>query len=87
VILSILAQESPKSELQLQRYGEKSFRDLFVIFGKWLGLYLEILSDSRVLFGSLVDCGLILDMNRGLFLKLVGIFWIGFIFEWEMAWN
>jgi hypothetical protein len=37
-------QESPKSELRLQRYDEKNFRDLFVISGKWLGLYLELIS-------------------------------------------
>jgi hypothetical protein len=38
VILKNLPQESPKSELQLQRYGEKNFGDLFVISGKWLGV-------------------------------------------------
>jgi hypothetical protein len=32
VILRILAQESPKSELRLKGYGEKSFQNLFVIF-------------------------------------------------------
>jgi hypothetical protein len=42
VILRILAQESPKSELRLQRYGEKNFRDLFGIYGKWLGVFLKI---------------------------------------------
>jgi hypothetical protein len=38
VFLIILAQESPKSELRLRRYGEKKLWDLFVIFGKWLGI-------------------------------------------------
>jgi hypothetical protein len=47
VILRILAQESPKSELRLQRYGEKNFRDLFVISRKWLGVFLEIFLNSR----------------------------------------
>jgi hypothetical protein len=37
VILRILAQELPKSELRLRRYGETNFKDLFVIYGKWLG--------------------------------------------------
>jgi tetrahydromethanopterin S-methyltransferase subunit G len=61
VIQRILAQESPKSELRLKRYGKKSFRDLFVIFGKWLGLYLEIYLNSRGSVWKFVDCGLILD--------------------------
>jgi hypothetical protein len=44
-----MAQESLKSELRLQRYGEKNFGDLFVVSGKWLGLYLELFLDSRAL--------------------------------------
>jgi hypothetical protein len=59
VILTILAQESLKSELQLRRYGEKNFRDLFVISGKWLGVFLEIFLNSRVPVGISVDHGLI----------------------------
>jgi hypothetical protein len=42
VILRILVQESPKSELRLRRYGEKSCGDFFVISGKWLGVFLKI---------------------------------------------
>jgi hypothetical protein len=53
VILRILTQESPKSELQLQRYGEMNFGDLYVISGKWLGVYLEIFSKTRSLLGNL----------------------------------
>jgi hypothetical protein len=40
-------QESLKSELRLQRYGEKNFGDLFVISRKWLGVYLEIFLKTR----------------------------------------
>jgi hypothetical protein len=56
-ILRILVRESLKSELRLKRYGEKTSGDLFIIFGKWLELYLEIFSDSRVLFGNLWTTG------------------------------
>jgi hypothetical protein len=43
VIPSVLVKESLNLELLLQRYGEKKFRDLFVISRKWLGVFLEIL--------------------------------------------
>jgi hypothetical protein len=50
MILRNFVQELLKSELRWRRYGEKSFGDLYIISGKWLGLYLKILSDSRALF-------------------------------------
>jgi hypothetical protein len=53
VILRNLVQESLKSELGWKRYGEKSFRDLFVISGKWLGPIWKYFQISGVLFGIL----------------------------------
>jgi hypothetical protein len=53
VILRILAQESPKSELRLQRYGEKSFSDLFIISKKWIGFIWNYFSNSRGLHENL----------------------------------
>jgi hypothetical protein len=70
VILRILAQESPKSELQLQRYGEKKLQGPFCNFWKWLGVYMEIFSKPKVLFTRNEDCGLIMDKYRGLFVVL-----------------
>jgi hypothetical protein len=66
---------------------QKKFRDLFVIFGKWLGLNLEIFLDFRVPFGNLVDCGLILDKYRGFFAKWRGFSSWGFILSREMWWT
>jgi hypothetical protein len=48
VILRIFAQESLKSESRMQRNGEKSYRDLFRISRKWLGVFLEIFQKPRV---------------------------------------
>jgi hypothetical protein len=68
--MRILGQKSPKSELWLKRYGEKSFRDLFVISRKWLGLYFEIYSESRGSVWNFVDYRIITDKDRGFFAKL-----------------
>jgi hypothetical protein len=73
VILRILAQESLKSMLRLRRYGEKNFRDLFIISEKWLGVFLEIFLNSRIPVGILVDRNLISDKCRGLFAMWRGI--------------
>jgi hypothetical protein len=42
VIPRVLTKESLNLELRLQRYGEKKFRGLFLISGKWLGVFLGI---------------------------------------------
>jgi hypothetical protein len=55
--MRILVQESPKSELPLQRYSEKNFRDLFVISEKWLGLIWIYFSNSRGLHENLWTAG------------------------------
>jgi hypothetical protein len=47
VVLRILVRESPKSDLQLKRYGYLKFQGPICDFGKWLGLNLEILLNSR----------------------------------------
>jgi hypothetical protein len=36
---------------------KRSYRDLFGIFGKWLGLYLEIFLKTRGLLGNLWTVG------------------------------
>jgi hypothetical protein len=66
---SILAKESLNLELRLQRYGEKKFRDLFVISGKWPGVFLEIFLKIRGASCKYVVWGLILEKMRGLSAK------------------
>jgi hypothetical protein len=85
MILRNLAQESSKSELWWRRYNKKSFEDLSTISRKWLGLYLEIFLDFRVLFGIFVDCSLISNKSRVLFATWRGFFGFGIIFEWKNA--
>jgi hypothetical protein len=80
MILRILGQESPNSELRLQRYGGKSSRDLFAISRMWLRLYLEIYSESR---GSIWNfCGMWLDFEKiqGALCKTGLDFWLGIYF-------
>jgi hypothetical protein len=82
-----LAQESPQSELQLQRYGEKNFRDLFVFSRKWLGVDLELFLKIRGYPWKFVDCGLILNKNRGLFAKWHGFMDFRIIFHGKIWWT
>jgi hypothetical protein len=69
VIRRVLAKESLNLELRLQRYGEKKFRDLFVISGKWLGAFLELFLKIRGASCKYVVCKLILEKMRGLSAK------------------
>jgi hypothetical protein len=74
MILRILAQESPKSDLRLRRYVETKLSGPFYNFWKWLGLYLELFSKTRSLLGIFVDCGLITRKGKGLTAKSIGNF-------------
>jgi hypothetical protein len=59
VILRILAQESPKSELRLRRYGEKKLRGPFCNFWKVARAKVELIFKN---YGpSWNFCGLQLD--------------------------
>jgi hypothetical protein len=69
VIPRVLAKESLNLELRLQRYGEKKFRDLFVISRNWLGVLSEIFLKIRGASCKYVGCGLILEKMRGLSAK------------------
>jgi hypothetical protein len=69
VIPRVLAKESLNLELRLQRYGDKKFRDLFVIFRKWLEVFLELFLKIRGASYKYVGCGLILEKMRGLSAK------------------
>jgi hypothetical protein len=62
---------------------KRSYRDLFVISGKWLGVFLEIFQKLGGLLGNLGHCGLICGKYKGLLTKLVGIFGWGNYFPKE----
>jgi hypothetical protein len=78
-------QESPKSELQLQRYGKKKLQGPFYNFCKWLGLYLKLFSKMRGSSWEFMDRSLISHKGWGLTAKLVGISGFRFIFQWKIA--
>jgi hypothetical protein len=72
VILSILAQELPKLELQLKRYGEKKLQGPFCNFWEVArGIFGNILK-TRGLLRIFMDCGLIINKPRGLFANFLG---------------
>jgi hypothetical protein len=54
--------------------AKRSYRDLIGISGKWLGLYLEIYSESRSSVWNFVDCEIIMDKDRGLFIIVAWLF-------------
>jgi hypothetical protein len=56
-------------------------------FGKWHGLYLEILSDSRGSVWNIVDYDWILQKGKVLFIRWWGFSWFRFIFQWKIAWT
>jgi hypothetical protein len=69
VIPRVMAKESLNLELRLQRYGEKKFRDLFIISGKWLGVFLELFLKIRGASCKYMGCGFLLEKMRGLSAK------------------
>jgi hypothetical protein len=69
VIPRVMVKESLNLELQLQRYGEKKFMDIFVISEKWLGVFLKIFLKIRGASYKYVGYGLILEKMRGLSAK------------------
>jgi hypothetical protein len=83
VILSILAQESMKSELWLRRYDENKFLGSFCNFWKVARVNLELFLKIWGSYWNFVDYGLILDKNRGLSTKWRGFLDFGLIFEWK----
>jgi hypothetical protein len=73
VILRILTQESWKSELQLQRYGEKKLQGPFCNFWKVTRVNLELFFNFQGSEYKNLDRGLILKKYRGLFAKWRGL--------------
>jgi hypothetical protein len=63
--------------------AKRSYRDLIGISEKWLGLYLELYSESRGSVWNFVDCGIIIYKDMGLFVIVAGIFWFWIYFPKE----
>jgi hypothetical protein len=73
--------------LRLQRYGEKKLSGPNCNFWKWLGVYLKLFSKIRGSSWNFVDCGLILNTNRGLFAKWHGIIGFELFSKGKKAWT
>jgi hypothetical protein len=69
------AQELPKLELWLQRYDKMKLQGPICNFWKVARANHEYFSNPKVLFKRNVDCGLIMDKCRGLFVRWWGFFW------------
>jgi hypothetical protein len=53
--------------------AKRSYRDLFGISGKWIGLYLKNIFENQGPSWKFVDYGLIVEKSRGLNGKLARI--------------
>jgi hypothetical protein len=73
-ILRILAQESSKLELRLQRYGEKKLWTPFCNFWKVARVNLELIFKFQGSEYKNLDRGLILKKYRSIFAKWQGLF-------------
>jgi hypothetical protein len=61
--------------------AKRSYRDLFGISGKWLGLYLELFLKIKGYSSKFMEHGLITKKPRGLFAKWRGFSGFVFIFQ------
>jgi hypothetical protein len=81
VILRILAQESPTSELRLQRYGEKKLWGHLCNFWKVVRGIFGIIFENHGVFLKIHGLRLHSKESKGLFTKLWGFSGFRFIFQ------
>jgi hypothetical protein len=75
VILRILAQELPKSELRLRRYGEKKLYGPIWNFWKVYRAIFGITFENQGVFLKIHGLQLDYKETKGLVCKMAGIFW------------
>jgi hypothetical protein len=81
VILRILAQESPTSELRLQRYGEKKLWGHLCNFWKVVRGIFGIIFENHGVFLKIHGLRLHSKESKGPLYKIVGIFWFQIYFS------